>query len=263
MFSYHRSDDLFFLEYNEPLFDFEPLPFSIYENRERDSDKVNLKEIKSNNDNFIQEKNIKFELYPLFINWKKIETREEKNEDFNIFKLFGYFGAAIFELLKQVNGNKEYNYKNFISELNNYKKVFRKRQLEENEFYKKLFDIYDKVVSLIKNKIIIFKEISVFITVLRLYENYFFAMNDITTLIETLKMQFIIINKLEENEYKKIYDSYFKKYKIYSDDSEDEYENDIWLWQRNNYFPKSRKNYINHLKIIFKKKKNQIILNEH
>ena len=134
---------------------------------------------------------------------EKIETKEEKNEDFNIFKLFGYFGAAIFELLKQVNENKEYNYKNFISELNNYKKIFRKRQLEENEFYKKLFDIYDKVVSLIKNKIIIFKEISVFITVLRLYENYFYEMNDITKLIETLKLQFIIINKLEENEYKK------------------------------------------------------------
>ena len=189
--------------------------------------KINLKEIKSNNDNFIQEKNIKFELYPLFINWKKIETKEEKNEDFNIFKLFGYFCAAIFELLKQVNGNKEYNYKNFISELNNYKKIFRKRQLEENEFYKKLFDIYDKVVSLIKHKIIIFKEISVFITVLRLYENYFYEMNDITKLIETLKLQFIIINKLEENEYKKIYDRYFKKYKIYSDYSEDEYENEI------------------------------------
>ena len=66
------------------------------ENRENQE---SLKEIKSNNDNFIQEKNIKYTLYPLYINWKKIETKSDNNVYYNIFKLFGYFGEAIFNIL--------------------------------------------------------------------------------------------------------------------------------------------------------------------
>ena len=95
-------------------------------------------------------------------------------------------------------------------------------------------------------------------TILRLYENYFYSMNDISKLVSALKCQFIILSNLKDKEYKKIYDKYFKKFKRYSDESEDEYENSIWLWQINNYFPKTKKNYINHLKIIYKKKKNEI-----
>ena len=96
-------------------------------------------------------------------------------------------------------------------------------------------------------------------TILRLYENYFYSMNDLIKLMETLKCQFIIISKLKDEEYKKIYDKYFKKFKRYSDESEDENENNILFWQRNLYFPKTKKNYINHIKIVFKKKKNEIM----
>ena len=35
-----------------------------------------LKELESNNENFIKENNIKFNLYPLYINWKKIESKK-------------------------------------------------------------------------------------------------------------------------------------------------------------------------------------------
>ena len=246
-------EDLLFFHFDEGFNDdYDLESFPLFE-REVEIEKESLKEIKSNNDNFIQEKNIKYNLYPLFINWKKIETEKEKNEYFNVFKLFGYFGVAIFDILRQLNENKEYNHKNFISELNDYKKYLGKSQLEGNEFYKKLIDIYNNVISLIKNRIIIFKEISIFLTVLRLYENYFYRMNDKTKLIEILKCQFLIIFKLTDKEYKKIYDKYFKKFKTHSDESED--ENDIWLLERNLFFPKCKKNYINHLKIIYKKKK--------
>ena len=34
-----------------------------------------VKELESNNENFINENNIKYNLYPLYINWKKIETK--------------------------------------------------------------------------------------------------------------------------------------------------------------------------------------------
>ena len=47
------------------------------------------------------EKNIKYNLYPLYINWKETEREKENNVYYYIFKLFGYFGEAIFLLLKE------------------------------------------------------------------------------------------------------------------------------------------------------------------
>ena len=41
---------------------------------------------------------MKYSLYPLYINWKKIETKKLNNNDYNIFKLFGYFGFAIYNI---------------------------------------------------------------------------------------------------------------------------------------------------------------------
>ena len=48
----------------------------------------------NNNPNFLKEKDMKFNLYPFYINWKKIEER--KNSYYDIFIHFGYLGAAIF-----------------------------------------------------------------------------------------------------------------------------------------------------------------------
>ena len=115
-------------------------------------EQAELKELKSNNENFIKEKDIKFNLYPLFINWKKIESKSIENDYFKIFKLFGYFGEAIYEILREslpkVDNNDYYTYKNFINELNKlYKKEFKKEEIEKNNFYKKLMDIYENVIS--------------------------------------------------------------------------------------------------------------------
>ncbi len=82
------------------------------ENTEREI--INLKEIKSDNNNFMQEKNIKYNLYPLYINWKKIETKELNNNYYNIFRLFGYFGAAIYNILKEEENNCEDKYNPFF-----------------------------------------------------------------------------------------------------------------------------------------------------
>ena len=68
---------------------------------ESDLETMKLTEIKSKNNFFFQEKDIKFELYPLYINWKKIELKLLFNPDFNIFKVFGYFGSAIYNILIQ------------------------------------------------------------------------------------------------------------------------------------------------------------------
>ena len=172
-----------------------------------------IKELESDNENFIKEENIKFDLYPLYINWKKIETKNYPNEYFNIFKLFGYFGEAIFEILKETipKSDDYYTNKNFLIELIKlYKKDLKKEEIEENKFYKKLFDIFEDVISLIKNKIVIFKEIPIFFTVLKLYQLLYSSLKDKKNGIESLKYQFTILNYLKPDEYDLLYNKYLK-----------------------------------------------------
>ena len=172
-----------------------------------------IKELESDNENFIKEKNIKFDLYPLYINWKKIETKKYPNEYFNIFKLFGYFGEAIFEILKETipKSDDYYTNKNFLIELIKlYQKDLTKEEIEQNKFYKKLLDIFDDVISLVKNKIVIFKEIPIFLTVLKLYQLLYSLLKDKKNCIESLKYQFIILNYLKSDEYDLLYDKYLK-----------------------------------------------------
>ena len=99
--------------YNEYLF-YTPRLFSIYSferdrdrererERERENESGKIKEIESNNEYFTNENNIKYNLYPLYINWKKIESKSLNNSYYNVFKLFGYFGEAIFNIIKEAN----------------------------------------------------------------------------------------------------------------------------------------------------------------
>ena len=249
---------------NEPLYlnldnYFEPIPFL-----RRETEAVNLKELNSNNDNFMQEKNVKYSLYPLYINWKKIETKSDNNVYFNIFKLFGYFGEAIFNILKETTKDENYyNHKNFLKELNAfYIKYKIKHTIEENEFIKKIINIYDDVISLIKNKIIIFKEITVFLIIMRLYEIYYIKSKDNKKVLEILKYQYIILSYLKEEEYKKIFNKYYKKLNHLIDEEGDE---DLFFFSKYTCrLPKSKKEYINYIRNIYKKinKENTIKIKE-
>jgi len=247
-----------FLEaFNDPLLTLEiirsPPLSSFFDpfNRERQNESLNLKEIESNNEHFIQEKNIKYNLYPLYINWKKIENIDKNdNNYYNIFKLFGYFGVAIFNILNESNpkDNNEnyYNHKNFLFELNMfYVKYYTKAKMEENIFFKKIINIYDDVISLIKNKIIIFKEITIFLIVLRLYEKYFLKLEDKNKVLEVLKYEYIIISNIKDEEYKKIYNKYYKKL------NKESFQK-VWIFGNKYKFPNNRNNYINQLRRIYK-----------
>lgn len=234
----------------------------IYRERERmretENESLNLKEIKSKNDYFMEEKNINYKLYPLYINWKKIENNSIDNAYYNIFKLFGYFGIAIFNLLIEANNNEgNYNHKNFLKSLYYYeKKYFLILEIKNNEFFKRLICIYDDVIHLIKNKIIIFKEITVFLIVMRLYETYFSTINENNKLIEVLKYQYLIICHLKDDEYKKIYNKYYKHLDLS--------ECHFCILRNSCKYPKTKSNYINYIKSIYKKinKKPQIIIKE-
>ena len=199
------------LEYN--------FSYAIFSERQREHiEHPVLKEMKSENENFMREKDIKFELYPLYINWKKIDEKSFEDDNtinyyFVIFKLFGYFGEAIYEILIET-GPKNYNYthKNFLHELNIlYKKLYKKEEIEKNNFCKKLMDIYEDVISLVKNKIIIFKEIPLFLLIFKIYQKYFSCLKDNKKVIESLKNQFIILSYLKNDEYEKIYKRHLKQ----------------------------------------------------
>ena len=267
------AEDYFHLDLSEPLYPLnllefhnilpsaisEPLsPFHRERQRQteyifqpREEEREILKEIKSKNENFIQEKNIKYNLYPLYINWKKIETKSENNTYYNIFKLFGYFGEAIFNLLNNIKDADYFNHKNFLNELNSYNKIYTKSEIMENEFFKKIISIYDDVISLIKNRIIIFKEISVFLIIMRLYEKYYSIINDNDKVIEVLKYEFSIIYHIKDDEYKKIYVKYYKKFDDYSYDYDD--DSSSISSSINSKFPKSKSKYINYIRSIYKK----------
>jgi hypothetical protein len=243
--------------YNEYLF-YTPRLFSIYSferdrdrerERERENESGKIKEIESNNEYFTNENNIKYNLYPLYINWKKIESKSLNNSYYNVFKLFGYFGEAIFNIIKEANNeNKDhYTHRNFLSELNLYnEKNYSTAEIKENRFFKRLVSIYDDVISLIKNNLIIYKEITVYLIVMRLYEKYFLTIDDTTNALEVLKMEFKIISNMKDNDYKKIYNVYYKK--VNRDDS-----HHFWMDDRKNKLPKSKERYINYIKIIYKK----------
>ena len=182
-------------------------------------EQAELNELKSNNENFIKEKDIKFNLYPLFINWKKIESKSIENDYFKIFKLFGYFGEAIYEILREslpkVDNNDYYTYKNFINELNKlYKKEYKKEEIEKNNFYKKIMSINEDVISLVRNKIIIFKEIPIFLIIFKIYQSIYISLKDKKNIIESLKYQFIILSYMKTDEYDIIYNKYLKRFKI-------------------------------------------------
>ena len=86
----------------------------------------------------------------------------------------------------------------------------------------------------------IFKEISVFLIIMRLYETYFLIINDNDKVFEVLKYQYILISRLKEDEYRKIYNKYYI------------FENG-WGYNKNFNFPKNKKSYINHIRSIYKK----------
>ena len=194
-----------------------------------------LKEMKSENENFMKEKDIKFGLYPLYINWKKIEEKPFENEIniyYNVFKLFGYFGEAVFEILIEAYPkNDYYSHNNFLYELNLLcKKEYKKEEIETNNFYKKLMNIYKDVSSLVKNKVIIFKEIPVFLLIFKIYQLFFSCLKDDKNFVESLKNQFLILSYIKNDEYKKIYKYHLKKID----------------------FPKSKADYINQIKKNYK-----------
>jgi len=225
-----------------PIFHFPPLRIR----REKET----IIEIKSNNNNFMDEKNIDYSLYPLYINWKDLENHNRNNSFYKVFKSFGYFGVAIFTILYNCNlfPEKPTSFTTYLADLY----FVYEKKINSKDFFEKLTNIYDDVVSLIKNKIIIFKETTVFILVLKLYEQYFLSKNENDKVLDVLKYEFLLMKYLTDVDYKKIYNKFFSKFIIaFKIDDEN-----------NGLFIKTKKKFINKIKETYKEINNKDKISE-
>ena len=224
------------------------------------------KEETSQNPNFMQEINMKFRLYPLYINWKKIEHNEQGY--YRVFLRYGYFGSAIFSSFKDKYPSLDA--KNLFSVLAEFvsENFFKKNinnSLHDNEndnmneeedkkvreFFNKLPKIND-LINLIENKIIMMKEVSLLILILKIYEIYFIINKYNNDIINVLKYEYLLLSYLSNEEYKDIYNNHFKGKisKIFKKLSET--NGKLYI------FPKTKVKFVNHIKSVYKSNNNII-----
>jgi len=202
----------------------------------------------NNNPNFLHEKDMKFNLYPLYINWKKIEANQHNY--FDMFVHFGYFGASIYSSIKEIFPN--ITNKNILYIFSKLCYDFLINENEEQEKKdKELFIFISKlpenkvIYNLINKKVLMFKEIPIFMIILKIYEIYYLYKDEETKLIELLKTQYLLISYLTDDEYKEIFQNHFKG-KVSSI-----FRKLVNLIGNQLEFPNTRKKYFNHIKYIY------------
>ena len=204
-----------------------------------------------NNKNCMKEKDIKYNLYPLYINWKGLEANEDGY--YKIFVHFGYFGSAVYSLLRKVRD--DINFKNIIYIVSCFYYIYFKsdsnisynsdKDKKSINRFIKLFPDIDETYQLIENKIFLFKEMPMFIIVLKIYEIYFLFEKDYDKLLQLIKHEYILNSNLSNDEYKEIYNKNFKGkveriFKGISNQKGKIYD-----------LPKTKNSLINHLKKVF------------
>ena len=201
------------------------------------------------NPNFMQDKDMKYNLYPFYINWKKIEER--KNSYYDIFTHYGYFGAAIFSSFKTEDCPINLTYKNIIFTFSSLcydflinSKDKEKDTKEAQQFMDKLPKL-ENIYDLIKKKVVMFREIPMYIIIMKMYEIYFIYNIEEQNLIDLLKYQYLLISYIKDSEYKEMFEKNFseKVRKIFG--------KMVDLLGKQFELPNSKKKYINHIKYVF------------
>ena len=201
------------------------------------------------NPNFMLEKDMKYNLYPFYINWKKLEANE--NNYFDMFVHYGYFGVSIYSSFREIYQNITktniiYLFSSFCYDfLVNENQEQEKNEKELKLFISKLPD--NKIMyRLIKKKVLMFKEIPIYLIILKIYEIYFLYKGEESKINELLKYQYLLISYLTEDEYTEIYQNHFKG-KVSS-----LFRKLVILIGKQLELPNTRKKYINHIKLIYK-----------
>lgn len=167
----------------------------------------------NNNPNFMHEKDMKYNLYPFYINWKKLEANE--NNYYDMFVHYGYFGVSVYSSFRDIYPNITktniiYLFSSFCYDfLVNENQEQEKNEKELTSFLTQLPE--NKIIyKLIKKKIIMFKEIPIYLLILKIYEIYFLYKVQESKLLELLKYQYLLISYMTDEEYKEIYQNHFK-----------------------------------------------------
>ena len=211
----------------------------LYDDYSVDEDMENA--IYNSNENFKQfsnENDINFRNYPFPINWIDIENDE--NEFYNILSEYGFFGASIYTSLYKINKVSFHNLIDLISEMfYNYSKKENFEMLKD--FIFSLSQTPEMIYQMIKNKLILVKEIPVYFIILIIYEIFYFKFDDELFFHYKkqkfiLNSQFILINMINDNEYKTIYNRSFKGKPF------------RFLSKLNYKIQKERKKYLRHIK---------------
>ena len=229
-----------------------------YENIE-DEALIESEDMMNKNPNFAKEKEINFRLYPFYINWKKLEKNQEGY--FRVFVHFGYFGVAVYSLFKEKypilnKKNILLIFSNFIPDLILKNKSKDKNITEDIKFFFEQLPDIDTIYQLIEEKIIMFKEISMYLVVLKIYEIYYSLNCNKEMMEKVLKCEFLIGNYLTEEEYENIYKEHFKGrvskvFRKMEENRGKEYE-----------LVKTRDELFSHIKFVYKKfvKKDNIFI---
>ena len=201
------------------------------------------------NENFMQEKDINFRLYPFYINWKKLEANEPCY--FRIFVHFGYFGAAVYSLLKEKCQNLDVN--NILYVLTSFASDYLLSKDNKTDEIQKVIKEYlekipklDEICELIQKKIMMMKEVSMILLILKLYEINYLVNKNNEEVEKVIKYEYLLISYLTDNEYKDIYKTHYKgkiskAFKKIVEANGKEYD-----------LPKSKIKFYNHIKFIYK-----------
>jgi len=203
----------------------------------------------NNNPNFMHEKDMKFNLYPFYINWKLIEANEYNY--FDVFVHFGYLGASVYSSLRDIypkitNENIIFIFSTFC-----YDFLVSENEDDQEKNDKDLITFIHKspeinqIYNLIKKKIIMFKEIPIFLIILKIYEIYYLYKDERIKIIDLLKYQYLLISYMTDDEFNEIYQEHFKG-KVSSI-----FRKLVNLIGKQLELPNTRKKYINHIKYIY------------
>ena len=202
------------------------------------------------NENFMQEKDINFRLYPFYINWKKLEANEPCY--FRIVVHFGYFGAALYSSLKEKCQNLDVN--NILYVLTSFASDYLLSKDNKSEEIQKIIKEYlekipklDDICELIQKKIMMMKEVSMILLILKLYEINYLVNKNNEEVEKVIKYEYLLITYLTDNEYKDIYKTHYKgkiskAFKKIVEANGKEYD-----------LPKSKTKFFNHIKLIYNK----------
>ena len=124
------------------------------------------------NQNFMKEEDINYKLYPIYINWKKVEANAEGY--YKVLTRFGYFGVAVYSAFKEKTPNLNvdnmlYSLAQVVSEYFFSKDVNSESiQKAIKNYFENIPDL-EKILELLKKKILLLKEVPVIYLVLKIY----------------------------------------------------------------------------------------------